>query len=154
MQILLLSLNLEALQQVDCSRPPGCPCEFRSEVGGGSAWLLLNPKKPTPEAGQAVEVSLSCDSASDPQPIPPETPLDPQLCPMAEPGDFQAAGQVTSIVWLDDEGKNSVVEALVGDSRFSLFYDQTGADRDVPAEPLSYGQWVSFRIHKLLLIQI
>ena len=147
MQVTLQSINLDPSQRVDCSGLPGCPCVFRSELGGGSAVLLLNPKKPDPEAGQVVDVTLSCDSASELQPLPLESPLGPQLSPSPEPGNFLAAGQVASIVWLDDEGENSVVEALVGDSRFSLFYDQAGG-----AE-LDYGQWVSFSIHKLLLIQ-
>ena len=144
------------LEHIERSSPQALPnvsalgyrCRFTSESGSGQA--LFVSATPDLEAclGKplAVETMLSGLADFEALAAPPDEP--DGLAALPTPGDYRATGKVNAIVWLDDEMENALIEAAVGECRFTFPSEAAGhADLD-------YGQWLRFTIHGLILWQL
>jgi hypothetical protein len=92
-------------------------------------------------------VQVQVESISGFQPLSPGEPQVFQFIPLQAPGDYRAKGRTVSLVWLDDEQQDAVLEVLVGEDIFSISAESLGE------APVGFGEWVSFTIHNLTLIE-
>jgi hypothetical protein len=92
-------------------------------------------------------VQVQVESISGFQPLSPGEPQVFQFIPLQAPGDYRAKGRTVSLVWLDDEPQDAVLEVLVGEDIFSISAESLGE------APVGFGEWVSFTIHNLTLIE-
>jgi len=140
------------IHEIDLSRPQpvlggstvGFPCRFTSELGGGAAVLALPPGEAVNGAAREYDVRLLPEEISGLRPLAEGEAAAPALAPAAAAGEFEAVGLATSILWLDDEQEHGVLEVQVGEERLSIPLEGEGDDLD-------YGQWVAFRLHRLVL---
>lgn len=145
MQITILELDLFSPQPVLGGTAVGFPCRFTSNLGGGEA--LFSGQSARGEGQQAgpIEVRLQPESIVELRPLAAQKAGQPSLTPACEPGDFDAVGKLTSILWLDDEQENGFAEILIGDELLSVPLESDVSD-------LTYGEWVSFRMRRLVLL--
>ncbi len=146
MRVTILDLDLSRPQPVLGGKAVGFPCRFTSELGGGAAFLALPPGEPLDGAGRECDVRLLPEEITGLRPLAAQAAPTPALSPSEAPGDFEAVGMATSILWLDDEQEHGLLEVQLGEERLSIPLEGEGDDLD-------YGQWVAFRLRRLVLAE-
>jgi hypothetical protein len=117
-------------------------CEFETDYGGGSAYLVPGEQDPADLVGRQVPVVVDYRAISAVRSLEPQDSAKPRLQPAGPPGAFFVTGQIASFVWLDDEGTSSVVEVQLGGWIFSFAASEAELEYE-------YGQWVNFQVEDL-----
>ncbi len=144
MEIILCEINTSQPVAAPKGKGVGYWGYFHSELTDGEAAFILSAGDPTLLLWKELEVWVSQEAIVDFQVLPPGQHA-VQLSPLALPGDYQATGMVTSILWFDDEDwEHAVIDVMVGPCKFSFLAQEIGAEMD-----LEYGQWVSFGVKRL-----
>jgi hypothetical protein len=148
MKIELHSIDLKNHQPFQEGPGIGYWCEFESPLARGSG--LFIPRGPFTESyeGKSIQVQVMAESISDVQPLSDEEAGAFQFVPLGSPGDYRAEGRVVSLVWLDDDQEDAMLEVLVGEDLLS--FPASSLDE----APIEFGGWVSFTIHQLVLVEV
>jgi hypothetical protein len=145
MLVTLSDLDLSSPQPLRGGAAIGYPCRFESELGGGPALLAARPDGMEGTPGSQLNARLLPEAVNNLRPLPVSEKAGPCLRPLPA-GDFDAVGKVASILWLDDEQEHGVLEILLGEELLSVPLESDGTD-------LTYGEWVAFRMHRLVLLE-
>jgi hypothetical protein len=146
MLVTLSDLDLSNPQPLRGGAAIGYPCRFESELGGGPALLAARPDGMERTPGSRLKARLLPEAANTLRPLPASEKAGPSLRPLPSAGDFEAVGKVASILWLDDEQENGVLEILLGEELLSVPLESDGTD-------LTYGEWVVFQMQRLVLLE-
>jgi hypothetical protein len=118
-------------------------CTFIAILGTGKALVTPGHRKPEQLKGFRYRVQPYYRKLGEVQVISTKDSQGYRLVSLEKAGSFEIEGQVSSIVWLDDEGAHSVVEVLVGGWTFTF------SAMEIAADDLNYGQWVIFKVEGL-----
>jgi hypothetical protein len=139
----ILELNLEQ-PEVVFGEQTAYWGRFEAALGSGEALLVPGPGRLDDLKGRRVRVQPAYLNLSGFELVSSKDSRGHHLTPLEKPGAFRLDGQISSLVWLEDEGSSSVLEVLVGAWLFNV------AAAQIEPDELDYGQWVSFEVEGLI----